>query len=296
MPRTFVAPVPAKINLGLEVTGRRDDGYHEIVTILQTISLYDRLVWTDTGKPFDYRGPTALSSGDLFRDALGTASDAGTWRGTLALEKAIPFAAGLGGGSSDAAAGLLLANPDGDTDSLHDLATRMGSDVPFFLRGGTALATGTGTVLEWLPTPTLWMVILTPPLEIPSKTATLYQSLSNAAFTDGSAVLQVRASLITGERPDLDLPNTFSHSLMEYLPVRSATDALRRAGAPWVNVSGAGPTVFTSVEDYTTASRIARRLPHEVGQVHIARTIPADHHLPKLQILSRLLRGAKGAR
>ncbi|RIK40220.1 MAG: 4-(cytidine 5'-diphospho)-2-C-methyl-D-erythritol kinase, partial [Chloroflexi bacterium] len=161
----------AKLNLGLHVCGRRSNGYHEVATILHEISLADRFVWTPTGGPFRYAGSDALAPDvDIVRTILDAAPDRDRWTGTLRLCKHIPMSAGLGGGSSDAALALRLAFPERTLTDLVELAAEYGSDVPFFVRGGTALATGTGTTLRQLRSGRYWFVVVVPPLEIANKT------------------------------------------------------------------------------------------------------------------------------
>jgi 4-diphosphocytidyl-2-C-methyl-D-erythritol kinase len=151
--RTLFVKAPAKLNLYLEVLGLRDDGYHELETIMQTVSLYDelaleltssgiRLVTSSPDVPNDHTNLVVRAAELLSQHAhrqLGA---------TLRLEKRIPVGAGMGGGSSDAAAALVGLNRLWDLDlnreTLHELAARLGSDVPFFLYGGTALCRGRG--------------------------------------------------------------------------------------------------------------------------------------------------------
>ncbi len=148
---------PAKLNLGLEVLGRRDDGYHEVVTIMQTVSLFDCIDLLPADS-LHYEGASAIArEADVVRRALETANrDLGiTLSARVRLQKRIPVAAGLGGGCSDAGTllGMLGAMAELPGDVVAQAAAQLGSDVPFFTHGGTALATGTGTVLDWLPPP-----------------------------------------------------------------------------------------------------------------------------------------------
>ena len=151
-------PAFAKINLSLEVIGRRDDGYHDVATILQTIDLADELAL----EPANTLSVTcddpglAGESNIVWRAATNLASRAGILpRARIHITKRIPVAAGLGGGSADAAAALLGLNRMWElnlaTPELHQVAATLGSDVPFLLTGGTALATGRGDVLHPLP-------------------------------------------------------------------------------------------------------------------------------------------------
>jgi len=244
-------PAPAKINLGLEITGRRPDGYHDIVTILQTIDLCDEIILTPADS-FTYtpdprippHDDLILHTLDLVRDRLGVAL-----RAHIRVLKQIPLAAGLGGGSSDA--GTLLAAigelADVPDDDLLTLAAELGSDVPFFVHGGTALATGTGTDLEPLPAPvmSLSLVLVVPNVEIPNKTATLYSSLTTEDFSDGYSTRIIADQLRQGDPIDVTvLCNSFARALSAYDPIRAARDALQRAGASVVLPSGAGPSLI----------------------------------------------------
>jgi 4-diphosphocytidyl-2-C-methyl-D-erythritol kinase len=254
---------PAKINLGLEITGRRPDGYHEIVTILQTIDLFDDIVLTPSDR-FRYspdprippQDDLILRTLELVHLRLGL-----SLRARVQLMKRIPLSAGLGGGSSDAgtllaAIGELAGVPTADVVSL---AAELGSDVPFFLRGGTALATGTGTDLKPLPLPSkpIPLLLVIPEVGIPRKTATLYASLTAADFSDGRATRELADQIRQGKPIDVErLCNAFARPLAAYEPIQVAREALERAGATVVLPSGAGPSllgVFPSREQAIAA-------------------------------------------
>lgn len=252
---------PAKINLGLEITGRRSDGYHEIVTILQTIDLCDEIVLTPADH-FSYTPVSSISPDDdlivrmldLVRARLGV-----SFQAHVELKKRIPITAGLGGGSSDA--GTLLAAiaqysaiPEA---ALPRIAAELGSDVPFFLRGGTAVATGTGTELDPLPTSSapLPLVLVVPDIEISRKTATLYSSLTTEDFSDGTATRQLADLIRQGKQIDPALlQNAFARALYAYAPIRAARDVLLRAGATVVMPSGAGPSLIGIFPDDESAT------------------------------------------
>jgi 4-diphosphocytidyl-2-C-methyl-D-erythritol kinase len=274
---------PAKLNVGLEVLGRRDDGYHEVVTIMQAVSLFDYIDLLPAAE-LHYDGDPGISSGaDLVWRALDQARrdlDI-TLVARVRLRKRIPIAAGLGGGSSDAGTlfGVLgaLAGLPGDMAAL--AAARLGSDVPFFTHGGTALATGTGTNLEWFPPlrQRYWFVIVVPDVAIPSKTATLYRELTAADFSDGEATIAQTQHLRNGEPLDLTLfRNTFTQPLMTRDPVKRAIDALHHSGADHVLPAGAGPSVFTVTTTCEQAESIAVRLGTEHGPVFVCATVPPD--------------------
>lgn len=272
-PATLVALAPAKMNLGLEVVARRHDGYHEIVTILQTITLSDRFEWRETGRPFHYYGPAGVPADiDLVVRALALAPDRDGWTGDLRVVKQVPAAAGLGGGSSNAALALRLALPDVDDATLAGHAARLGSDVPFFLGPtGRALATGAGTMLDVLSPSPLWVVLVTPELEIAGKTAALYGGLLAGDFTDGSAV----RALATGKTWPREIPNAFLRQLLDRAEVRYAYNCLWRAGATRVTASGAGPTVFALATSWAEAAAIAARVPAGAGTTRVARSAGA---------------------
>ncbi len=143
---------PAKINLGLWILGKRPDGYHEIDTVMQTVGLEDELLLTPAPRGFhlETRGLRIGGEGpNILERAWEMLSSRNTSKGIrVRLTKRIPVAAGLGGGSSDAAGFLLGANRllalDLEEREIQDLASRLGSDVPFFLHGGSARATGRG--------------------------------------------------------------------------------------------------------------------------------------------------------
>jgi 4-diphosphocytidyl-2-C-methyl-D-erythritol kinase len=296
-PHVLRAWVPAKVNLGLEVVGRRADGYHEVVTLLQSVSLYDLFEWTETGRPFEYAGPPGLDpSADLVARALALAGDRTNWSGRLRIVKRIPVAAGLGGGSADAALALRLALPDADEPELHERAKMLGADVPFFLRGGTALATGIGTELTWQGAGDRWLVLVTPPLAIPDKTPTLYRGLTAADFSDGSRVREIAERLRDGKSPNA-LPNAFTRQLLEYPDIRYAYDCQQRDGEGNVSVSGAGPTIYALTTGFAPAAAIAARLPSDAGRVAVVRTVGSgerDRQARLARALAVALRGEHG--
>ena len=185
----------------------------------------------------------------------------------VALQKQIPRAAGMGGASSDAAAALLAARelwnlriPD---DRLAAIATQLGSDVPFFLRGGCAVGRGRGDVLEPLPVPKdVWFVIVAPAVVIPSKTASLYARLLPDDFSSGDRIAAQAARLRAGLAPDPDsLVNAFSRALYAlHTPLAELPGLMRAAGATSVALTGAGPAHYSLVSDPDEAERIAAAL------------------------------------
>ena len=251
----------AKLNLGLEVLGRREDGYHELVTVLQTVTLYDEI----TAAPavdFSIRCKNPALTGrhnlvwqaaELLRDGSGSEQGA-----TVGLVKSIPVSAGLGGGSSDAASALALLDRlwglDWPEERLAQAAGQLGSDVPFFLRGGAALARGRGEVLEPLPTPPdRWFLLLMPNIRMPGKTPALYRRLRTADFSDGSTTEALAESIREGAPlEEASMVNTFERAATETFPgLERFRTALELAAGHPAHLSGSGPSLFARVDDNT---------------------------------------------
>jgi 4-diphosphocytidyl-2-C-methyl-D-erythritol kinase len=228
---------PAKINLALVVGPKRPDGRHEIATVLQRISLADRIAL----EPADELRIEGFSEDTIVQRALeqlaAAAKTPPKWRVTI--DKEIPVAAGVGGGSSDAAAALRLANwtlrrPLKDTE-LHELAATLGADIPFFLTTGPQLAEGDGTELQPLRLPQdYWIFLIHPHGERKSSTAAVYDAFSGEdGFAERRAAL-LRA-LALGDVDALP-PNDLASSPL--------AEELRARGAFRADVSGAGPAVY----------------------------------------------------
>jgi len=250
---------PAKINLALVVGPLRPDGKHELTTVYQGLELADDV----EVEPAD---ETTVEGFDdtIVRSALALLG--GSWR--VRIEKRIPVAAGLGGGSSDAASALRLANAQLAEPlshvQLHALAARVGADVPFFLRSGPQLGTGDGTELEAVDLPQDYTVLLLlPDGAAKSSTADVY-----AAFDarDGAAGYAGRAAALRSALTSLDLarlpPNDLASSPL--------TDRLRAEGAFRADVSGAGPIVYGLFENAADAER-SRAVLDRLGATWITR-------------------------
>jgi 4-diphosphocytidyl-2-C-methyl-D-erythritol kinase len=270
MSPTFTVTAPAKINLTLEVLGKRPDGYHEITSILQTIDLRDTLTvepsrhlhLTAPGMDCDESDNLVLRAARLLQATTGCSQGA-----EMLLEKRIPAAAGLGGGSSDAAATLTALNQLWElglgSQALTDLAARLGSDVPFFLGGATALARGRGERLEPLPPQSgFWVVLTVPSVVMPHKTKALYATLTPADFSDGLASLALARRLADGEPlPFAALRNVFERPAFALCPVVAGyQQTMLAAGAPFVRLSGSGPALFTLYHARRDAQGLIQRL------------------------------------
>jgi 4-diphosphocytidyl-2-C-methyl-D-erythritol kinase len=286
---------PAKINWTLEVLGRRPDGFHEVKTILQTIDLSDSLELetasdltleaTGEGLPPPQENLT-MRAARLLQERAGCNSGA-----RMRLTKTIPVAAGLGGGSSDAAAALRgldrlwrLALPH---ERLLELAAEVGSDVPFFLRGGTALAEGRGERITPLPdAPTTAILVLVPPLSIPEKTQRMYSLLGPEHYGDGAASDRFADALRQG-RPleESDLYNVFDSLAFQAFPeLHACRQALIQAGASAVHLAGSGPALFVLLRDEEQRERLARAAASAGAKAFAATTIPASQALAVEQI------------
>lgn len=262
---------PAKINLGLEIIGKRADGYHEIRTVMAMIDLADTLTVSITGDDpsITIHGVPGVPTGDnLIAKAIEAFSNASGIRAgyEVTVEKQIPSPGGLGGASSDAAATLRALNalhgcPISHAELLR-LAAVLGSDVPFFLGTPVALASGTGTDLSPLPAIEGWVVLVVPALELAAKTPTLYGSLRPGDFSDGSMTWRAADAIRSGNLPQPEmLANTFSRALYSLAPELGDIErTMREAGAPHVALSGAGPAHYALVGSELESREIKARL------------------------------------
>jgi 4-diphosphocytidyl-2-C-methyl-D-erythritol kinase len=260
-----IAPAPAKINLALVVGPRRENGKHELVTIYQRVDLADRI----SVEPDDVTTVTGFAEDTIVRRALDALDVPHGWRAHI--DKRIPVAAGLGGGSSDAATALRLAGEQlAEPRPLHDLAAALGSDVPFFLRDGPQLGLGDGTTLEPLDLPQDFAVLLLLPrgASKPS-TGAVYAAFDERRGGDGFAerVRELREAIARiGNACDLAAlpPNDLARS--------PHARRLLDEGAFRADVSGAGPTVYALFDDRRAARRAARAV-KRLGRVWV--TVPA---------------------
>jgi 4-diphosphocytidyl-2-C-methyl-D-erythritol kinase len=267
---TLTLQAYAKINLGLEVIRRRDDGYHELVTVLQTVSLFDEITVAD-GEALTLRCGRRGMAGHhnlVWKAADLLQKESGTTQGAdIDLVKTIPIAAGLGGGSSDAAAALRSLNHLWELElgmpRLEEIAGQLGSDVPFFLQGGTALAKGRGELLEPLPTPVgQWIVLVLPDIRVPGKTPALYGRLGPEDFSDGSATATLAESLRgDGAIPEEWMVNAFERVADDAFPgLDRHRDAMMQVGAERVHLSGSGPSLFALVKNKAAGDALRVRL------------------------------------
>lgn len=311
-PRRVGVRVPAKINLFLSVRGRRPDGYHEVVTVLETVALHDVVTAeligdrgecqhpsararmglhcshdAETDLPTDQRN-LAVRAAHTLADAMGIqlsmlddppGPPAGPTT-ALHLDKAIPLSGGMAGGSADAAGALLALDRLWGCGlvraELEELAVELGADVPFCLSGGTALATGTGTATaQILSTGTYEWVLVLP--EDGLGAAEVYDVWDRVSGPSEAAPDAVLEALRTQDAVALGaaLHNELEDAVFELRPeLRDVRDALLEAGALGAMVSGSGPTVAGLARDPFSAARITAEL-QERGLAAVAVRGPA---------------------
>jgi 4-diphosphocytidyl-2-C-methyl-D-erythritol kinase len=268
-------PAPAKLNLGLAVTGRRTDGYHKLVTLMVSLSLADTVRVEPAASLTLVCDDPALVTDDnlVLRAARGWQALTGETRAArITLAKRIPVSAGLGGGSSDAAATLIaldaLWGMRTPAAALLSLASTLGADVPFALYGGAMTARGIGDVLRPAPLPGIWLVLVVPRLSIPRKTAALYDALSECDYGDGAAVARQIAGLRQGQPLDTALlGNAFLAPLERIAPAVAETRAAIGALGSPAFLSGSGPTLYVIYDTEEEARRDARQLRQQLDAI-----------------------------
>ena len=250
------AAAPAKINLGLVVGPLRDDGKHELLTVYQRIGLADRIdVDAANALSVDGFAEDTLVRGALERLAAAAAVEP-AWR--VRIEKRIPVAAGLGGGSSDAATALRLANTTLDDAQLHAVAAQVGADVPFFLREGPQLGSGDGTGLEPLDLPQdYWVVLLVPHDARKESTAAVYAAFDARSGAEG---WEERRDAFRRAVADVRRPRDLARLPPNDLASSPYSATLRELGAFHADVSGAGPAVFGLFHHRADAGRARKQL------------------------------------
>jgi 4-diphosphocytidyl-2-C-methyl-D-erythritol kinase len=293
--------VPAKLNLFLGVRGRRDDGYHDLVSVMQSVGIHDRL----TASMSEVGGlhPTVRSRMSISL-THGAASDLPCDDGNLAvraahvllaslggrpmepngdgpvtrlhLRKRIPIAGGMAGGSADAAAALVALNElwdcGLDTDELRELAAQLGADVPFCVQGGTALATGTGTQTAQVLCRgrAFWVVGIN---DEPLATSEVYAAWDEHCAPSETEPDAVLTALGTGDLEALGaaLHNDLEAAAFVLRPkLEKQRDRLLAEGAMGAIVSGSGPTVLGLATDQVSAQRLAARVEEDFDRMSVA--------------------------
>lgn len=275
-----------KINLGLEVVSRRPDGYHEIDTVFQTVSLADTVelkplasgeIRLDVTEGWAPAGPTNLA----WRAAEVLVAATGAPGVSIQLEKRIPVAAGLGGGSADAAAVIVGMNAlyglGLRTEALRRIGLEVGSDVPFLIAGGTARGRGRGEKIEALaPLQGVWFVLVTPEAEISAREA---YARAIIGLTSRAGFIKLVCSAIQDRDPGAlgrALRNDLEPGVVVLCPEVGRLEAsFRERGAIGAVMSGSGPTVVGVVRLRDDAERIAASLEGAGRRIHVVEPVDA---------------------
>ncbi len=275
---------PAKLNLTLEVLAKRQDGFHEIRSVIQTVSLYDSLRF-QLSRNVEIRSSMSdwipeeslvSKSAILLQEVTGCLKGA-----TVEVSKHIPLVAGLGGDSSDAAATLRGLNElwglGLSQGKLLELAVRLGSDVAFFLYGGTALVEGRGEMVTPLPPfPHMWVVLVIPSVpRLPGKTKQLYASLKASHYTDGQITERLVGVLREGKEFTFSLLfNTFENvAFARSSKLKVYREHVVKLGATDVHLAGSGPALFTLIKDRTQAEDLYIRLQQQGLEAYLVETL-----------------------
>ncbi|ALS02291.1 4-diphosphocytidyl-2C-methyl-D-erythritol kinase [Enterococcus silesiacus] len=280
----IIEKAPAKINLGLDALYKRQDGYHELEMIMASVDLADRLTFELLPKneivietnssflPVDRRNHV-YQAAELLKNTFHLTQGV-----KIYIEKRIPVAAGLAGGSSDCAAALRglnrLWNLGLSVEELAELGSVIGSDVPYCIHGGTAFVTGRGEKIEFLPAmPQCWVVLVKPKMSV--STSSIFSSLSFNSVQHPDIIGLKRAV----ETDDYQLMTEKIGNALEGVTIKrhpviqQIKDRMLKYGADAALMSGSGPTVFALCEKKTRAQRIYNGLKGFCDEVYIVRTL-----------------------
>lgn len=273
----------AKVNLTLDVTGRREDGLHTLDTVMQSVALWDEIELTPGGQPGirlqcsrDYipvdNGNTAFRAARYFFQKIGLQNEGLT----IAINKRIPSRAGMGGGSTDAAAVLRALNKiygaNLPIETLWDLATRVGADVPFCIEGGTCRCTGIGEIIQPIAElPPCFLVICKPPAGM--STLRAYALLDKYPMSHSYGTPRMVEALEKGSllKAAQSLSNRFEETL-RLVQVRDIKKSLLSAGALGAVMTGSGSAVY-GIFDSEPAARNAAHLLTSKGKVYVTRPL-----------------------
>jgi 4-diphosphocytidyl-2-C-methyl-D-erythritol kinase len=291
--RRLVVPAYAKVNLGLEVLGLREDGYHELRTLFQTVDLHDDVIVEScaSGVTVDCAHPDVPCDARnlAVRAAQALLRYSGLKRGVaLTLVKRIPVAGGLGGGSGDAAAVLMALDALFElklgATGLYPIARRLGADVPFFLFGGTALGLGRGDEIYPLRHQIEAQVVIVEPGR-PVATPAVFRRI-DAGLTpreNSSTIYRFVSSDLDGSAEYRILTNDLERAALEEAPelagvVRRARALMRRAGAFFTSLSGSGSSFFGLFGEARSARHAVEMLRDAGVVAHRSRTLSLDRY------------------
>jgi 4-diphosphocytidyl-2-C-methyl-D-erythritol kinase len=283
---------PAKINLFLQVTGRRSDGYHELITLMTGIGLYDVMtfqfdtsgisVLCDSPDVPDNEGNLVYRAATLFYDRLAKGSSDQTGSGkipgvSIFIDKHIPVAAGLGGGSSNAGRTLLYLNQYHErpfsTAELNAMGLAIGADVPFFLQEKPALATGIGERLQiYKGLQPMWTVVACPHISV--STADVYKKLNLGLTKCGKKLKNFFSGGSTFDFKQYLCNDLESITTSKYPVISDIKKQLLQTGAQAALMTGSGPAVFGIYPDSRKARRACQRLSaRHPWQLFVAETL-----------------------
>lgn len=281
----------AKINLGLQVLGNRPDGYHEVDMIMQSVSLADEIEFTAVeGFLLTTNNPMLpCDESNLAWKAAKIMADLTHRKPNvhIHIKKEIFMAAGLAGGSTDAAAVLRGLNKFWHANlsikELENIGAQLGSDVPFCVAGGTARATGRGEILKPLPDIPLMWLILAKPYDLEVSTAWVYKNIDAGHHGEKYFINPLETAIVEQDKKSIisNMDNVLeSVTIPAYPAIAEIKTAMLSAGALAVLMSGSGPTVFGLAADKVSAEAIAVVLQRNTAlQVAVARTIQRSENL-----------------
>lgn len=298
--KTFTLPSFAKINWLLRILGKRDDGFHELFTIFQTISLFDEITFEEGDEIHltcnDENIPTGesnliLKAATIFKEEFNVKAGA-----KIHLEKRIPAPGGLGGGSSNAAVALLglatLWDLEISFEKLVEIGARLGSDVPFFFYGGTAYGTGRGTEIVSLPDINeKFMLIVTPDVDVSTREAFARADAPRLTKTASKSILKIcqneAEGFFAGQKT---LSNDFEKSVFTAFPeIRRVKERLLDLGARAALLSGSGASVFAIFDNEETRQAAQKAFDEEVNWRKFAvATISSEEYRAALKKCERL--------
>jgi len=268
---SFTLPSFAKINLHLEVLGKRDDGFHELVTLFQTVSMCDELTFERTESGLDIHCDNADLPVDetnlVMRAGAELRRETGVDLGArISLRKRIPIGGGLGGGSSNAAVALIglsrLWELNSTVEQLEAIAKKLGSDVPFFLHGGTAIGSGRGDIIQSIDDfPGEYLIIVTPNVYVSTSKAYAGLGAPNLTNEGSNRILNVSRAMEILSR---ELKNDFEKTVFAAFPeIERVKSKLLELGAKQALLSGSGASVFGIFDNEETRQTAVKALGEE---------------------------------
>ena len=264
---------PAKVNLSLEILGKRVDGFHDISSIIQTISLFDKLqieiddelTLESPGFDLDPNENIVFLAAKNMREKYAV-----NFGARMVLQKEIPVSAGLGGGSSDAAAAIKILNKIWSLNlplqELIAFASTIGSDIPFFLEGRTSFVQVRGELIRELPDCEVgWIVIIVPNIKLKNKTKTMYSYLIEDSHTSGGLSRKLEARIRNGgDCPPQLMFNGFLDVAKTTIPgIKEVVRIFNKVGVQEIHLGGSGPSLLTIVKRKEIATALSLLLTHK---------------------------------